>query len=739
MKYKTYLLPTRRSVISLTVAALWLSVTASVWHAAAAGEERHPAASAMALSRLGGAGLIAMPTARFPELSGVFAGGAVGGGKDRDLFVGAWPMPWLELVLRRTVGRHEAGGDRLEDQALDLRVWLGTESRWSPALAIGWRDLADGGTSSEYVVFSKRLYNLDFSLGLGWGRLAESESLPGLPGGLGRGAQADRKPDEGGPSDWFTGDAIGVFGGVAYHLGDPDVTFALEYDSRRRRAERTFDPSVSTGMPLSVGISYRPTPWIDFSVGLERGDTGFLRLAVRLGLEDRKPRAFARSKSVKAHAGRTAAPAEQGYRQPADPVAPVKSTGATGHKTVRRSVNLAGRGAGAGEAAFPPAPAIGAAALTALSESSALPETVTVIAHQDGFAPTKITLLGRDLARVREQHGSPEELWQKAEIIPLVASSETEAEVDPAAPLSLGTPYRLLIAPRLQVGLNEPEAAPILRALTDVMVSTRLAKGLVAEGGLRLDLADTLDRMDRRARAADAVRSDVAHFADGFPASLNRAQLGWAVRPHPSWYGLVSVGVVEEMFAGVGVEALYRPFRSRWNVGAEMHQLWKRRPRAWPSLRTDSGRLSGHATVSLDSADARRTVMLSVGRYLGRDWGASLDLTHRFDRGWVLGTSITATNGVDAESIGNDPLGPFFAFGLSLTIPLGMVDAGLGPVRFAPTIEAGTLGRDAGQRVERATTLRSLTDATSYGRIGSSWPRLFETGTDNAVSAAETD
>lgn len=393
-----------------------------------------------------------------------------------------------------------------------------------------------------------------------------------------------------------------------------------------------------------------------------------------------------------------------------------------------RRVDLGGRGDGLGEPVLPPAEAIGAAARAALAAVPEVPDAVRVTAQVDGFAPTAVTLNGPALAQALAYRGSAEELWQDALVEPEPDSEPARSGSEVREAAEAPSPFvRALIAPRLQVSLTEPESAAVLRAFTDASLTAPLAEGLVAGLGARLDLADTLDRLQRDPAVTDdrAVRSDVADFAGGFPVSLNTAHLRWAGRVLSDGYALLSAGMLEEMFAGVGGELLYRPFRSRWSLGGELYRVWKRRPGALPSLRTDGDRLTGFGRVAYDGPDARQTVALSAGRYLGRDWGTSLDYLNRFDSGWVLGASLTVTNGLEGRPNRNEDTEPWFAYGLSLTLPLGATEPLGLPVRLAPSFETRTLGRDAGQRLERPTSLRRLTDATGYGRIGASWPGLL--------------
>jgi hypothetical protein len=64
------------------------------------------------------------------------------------------------------------------DRAFDLKLRLWQENAWRPALAVGLQDVIGTGLyAGEYVVASKRFWDVDVSLGLGWGRLGTGADI----------------------------------------------------------------------------------------------------------------------------------------------------------------------------------------------------------------------------------------------------------------------------------------------------------------------------------------------------------------------------------------------------------------------------------------------------------------------------------------------------------------------------------------------------------------------------------
>ena len=91
----------------------------------------------------------------------------------------ASPFSWMESSYRYTEVKNQkygpssfSGNQSLKDKGFDLKIRLSKEGLYIPAIALGLRDIAGTGlSSSEYLVATKRINNLDVTLGLGWGVL----------------------------------------------------------------------------------------------------------------------------------------------------------------------------------------------------------------------------------------------------------------------------------------------------------------------------------------------------------------------------------------------------------------------------------------------------------------------------------------------------------------------------------------------------------------------------------------
>jgi hypothetical protein len=98
------------------------------------------------------------------------------------------------------------------------------------------------------------------------------------------------------------------------------------------------------------------------------------------------------------------------------------------------------------------------------------------------------------------------------------------------------------------------------------------------------------------------------------------------------------------MYGGVGGEVLYRPLDERWAVGVEANWVKQRDFDQRFSFR-DYSVATGHASFYYMWGEERRVVSaISAGRYLAKDWGATLAVSRAFDNGVTMGAYATKTD-----------------------------------------------------------------------------------------------
>jgi hypothetical protein len=209
------------------------------------------------------------------------------------------------------------------------------------------------------------------------------------------------------------------------------------------------------------------------------------------------------------------------------------------------------------------------------------------------------------------------------------------------------------------------------------------------------------------------VRTDANRYNDETNIGLFRLAGDYVFDIAPNVYGKVSAGFLEQMFAGAGGEILYRPANSRLAFGGELYYVKQRDFDTLFSFR-DYEVLTGHASVYYDTPYAHWNVALHAGRYLARDWGATLELSRRFPNGWEVGAFATLTD-VPFSEFGEGS----FDKGITLSIPL---DWGLSrDTKSTASVALRPIQRDGGQRLNPGSRLFGLTRSGSRGEITPQW------------------
>ena len=206
-------------------------------------------------------------------------------------------MPWLEGTLRYTEITNRSfsiGGldsdEAFQDRGADLKFLLFDERRLVPQIAFGLQDgIGTGLFSGEYLVASKRYYDFDFSLGVGWGYFASGSSIKNplikfsdtfreRSGAEGLGGEANF-------GSYFTGENIGFFGGVEWKTPIKGLILKLEASTQDYQSE-PLGINFDRGYPINFGFVYSPFPWVELTAAQERGNTIMIRAGLRANFHE---------------------------------------------------------------------------------------------------------------------------------------------------------------------------------------------------------------------------------------------------------------------------------------------------------------------------------------------------------------------------------------------------------------------------------------------------------------------
>ncbi|MDB4210520.1 YjbH domain-containing protein, partial [Gammaproteobacteria bacterium] len=206
----------------------------------------YPYFSQPTYSNYGTVGLIQMPSAR------MHPGGTVGfTWTHADPYlrgsVMGHPFDWFEASYQYTDVNNYlysdspefSGTQSYKDKSFDAKFRLIKERDYIPQIAVGFRDF--GGSAlfaAEYIVASKLIGNIDFTLGLGFGTISNRNIANPLAKidsrfeSRDRAAMADTQGGEINYGKFFGGKDAGLFGGVEIYLPKLKGTrLKIEYDT----------------------------------------------------------------------------------------------------------------------------------------------------------------------------------------------------------------------------------------------------------------------------------------------------------------------------------------------------------------------------------------------------------------------------------------------------------------------------------------------------------------------------
>lgn len=650
----------------------------------------------------GGVGLMQTPTARMAP-AGELSVSASRTSPYSRYSVSLQPFEWLEGSFRYTsISNRKYGPDSLsgdqsyKDKAVDVKLRLWQESHWAPELALGFRDVGGTGLfASEYLVANKRYENFDFSAGIAWGYLGNRGDFDSPAGWL-----DDRfktRPEGEGTGDvntnaYFRG-RPSLFGGVTYQTPWEPLSLKVEYEGNDYKNEPLDNP-IKQDSPINIGAVFKLADSVDLSAGWERGNTAMFGITVHTNFVSRK--ASAKTFDPPAERLPTHAPATAADQVNWANVSQRLQNNA-GYKVER----IAQRGSellvyGEQTTYFYSAKAVGRASRILDNSVNADIDWFTLVNKRYDM-PLEETSVPRETFReVVNNEEALQSLHRAVEVNAAVPHTETTLYNQARAPLTFG----------VGLGYKQNVGGPdglLYQLSADADAEYRFTPNTWWSGMLSANLLNNYDHFTYDAPSGlPRVRTDLRKYLTTSDVTMPTFQFNHAEQLDKDLYGMVYGGYLESMFAGVGGEVLFRPVGQRWSVGGDLNYVRQRDFNQGFGLR-DYSTVTGHITGYTDLPyDAQAAV--SVGRYLARDWGATIDLSREFANGVRFGAWATLTTASKAE-YGEGS----FDKGIYISIPFDELMS-VSTMRRANIIWS-PLTRDGGARLSRGYSLHAMTDS----------------------------
>lgn len=728
-------------------------------------------------SNYGGVGLLDMRNARFMPDGDLSLNVDVKQPDDRVALT-FQALPWLEATFRYTINYAlpPVGQRALYDRSFDLKFRLSREDEYLPQVAVGFQDILGTGVySAEYLVASKEWGPLDFTLGMGWGRLSTRAAFPNplrlISSKFGI-RPGDNSPTGGTPliTSLFRGPDVGLFGGIEYQTPIPKLTFKLEYssDAYKRETQRS---GINYGaFPLDAGLTYRFWSDVDLDLAFMQGREISANITIILDPTkpawpfriDPPPPFKARSEEElqavtaaltqdghdddvpwRVHFVDLTAPNGASDSRPADPTlkGPIAKSemapqaGPILTKSEPSPVEIIAKMRGAIEAQRLDVESIEIAGNIVkveisnthyLRDAEAIARVLRVLSD---VAPARImafqvstSIYGMPLTTVTVPRAQTDALARHSSTPAELWTSAVFADAKPDLAHVNGRDYPTFswsLYPAVQEDLFDPNNPTYLGFGVGGSTHVDLLRGFTFDAQATWSIWNDFDSITRTSNSVlPHVRSDIAQYLKHGATGIDDLTMSYYSKLAPDLYGRVTAGYIESMFAGVGGEVLYRPIGSRFAVGADLFQVYQR----------DFDRLfgvqhynvaTGHVSVYYETPFYDITAVVRGGRYLAGDYGATFELYRRFDTGILVGGWFTLTN-VSSARFGEGS----FDKGIRIVIPLEWGVPFGTPTKYE--FDLRPIQRDGGQPLNNDAILYDMTQTSSAGDLSRQWSDVFK-------------
>ena len=608
-------------------------------------------------------GLINMPTARFYD-EGSHGITLYDGTPDQKITLTSSPYNWLEASFFYTniqnrryclVTSDPVCSQDYKDKGFNFKIRLKEEGIF-PAIAVGINDIAGTGLySSEYVVASYGINNLDFHIGLGWGTLNGSKNRINNPLGYIADNFKDRPKnfeDEGGQfqaSRYFSGREASPFFGISYSI-NKKILLKLENDTTLIPGKVGYEDAKSS---ISFGMDYQINK--NFSVGASKERDNYFSL-----------RFIYKNNPVNSKKTYIYEPAE------------VKNDW---NKYTKLRANLENNGIGVNKI---------------VESSDAIGIELTQFVHPN------LNIIEEIISTAKLESGIKKDIKKDLRIANLQALSEYDKAFEANANLiyerkrnkRFNTDTKLTLRPFLASREEFFKGAILLENNSEYIIRDNF----FFSSNLKYSLADNFD--DLIYPPVDIypaqVRSDVKEYLKNFDQGviIGRAQFDYHLSPKKNNHIMLSAGILEEMFSGFGFEYLYFKEKSNFAVGIEVFDVVKR------DYKMQFGTLDYKNTTGSVNFYYRNfniipfDAKISYGEYLAGDEGVTFEFSRSFINGTEFGVFATFTD-VSSEQFGEGS----FDKGIFFNVPVfgNFINYSWRP-----------LTKDPGARLNRKNTLHDL-------------------------------
>ena len=598
------------------------------------------------------------------------------------------------------------------DRSFDLRVLVLEESNWLPAVSVGLQDLMGTGLySSEYIAATKELFpGFKVTAGLGWGRLGSYGSV-GDP----LGPRPDNNVGEGGKpnfNQWFHG-PMAPFGGIEWQPTDR-LGFKIEYSSDAYTLETEDRDVFKRDSPFNFGVEYQVSERMRVGAYYLYGNEVGVNLTFAVNpARPPIPLTMDAPRNIEPRPRGTWTTDWVSDQAQKDQITRVFSLMLDKDGLTLESLDLQAHSATVRYQDFKYDSAPNGVGRVARAMSAALPasvETFHIVPVVWGQPTSQITVQRSDLESLEFSAQPGQALWMRSQM--------ADAGNLPAAPAVPGFYPNFFggIEPYVRVSYFDPDAPFRWEVGVRAQGNVEVSRGLVLSGSVRQPITGTLDDVARVSNSVlPHVRSDWPLYESMDP-KLEYLTLTQYFRPGKDFWAKVQAGYLEDMYAGVAGEVLWRPVNSPLALSAELAYVAQRDYDMAFGLQ-DYSVATGFVSAYYDFGQGYLG-QVNVGQYLAGDHGATFSLSRYFADGFSVGAFFTLTD-VSFEDFGEGS----FDKGIRVQIPLTWFTGRPSQTVYGTTIRP--IQRDGGQPLNLRNRLYSIVRNDNAANYEVQWGRFW--------------
>ena len=690
-------------------------------------EDYYPYELGPTSSNYGNTGLLEMPSARLMK-EGTVKFGISASYPNEYTFLTTSPFSWLEAGYRYTEQKTRkygpfiySGNQTLKDKGFDIKFRVLEESFYLPSVAIGVRDMAGTGLfSGEYIVGSKKFGHLDLSVGIGWGLLGADGNIRNPLTSLHEGfkTRSASYGTEGGEfnvADWFSGERAALFGGFEYSFPKQGLSLKLEYDTSNPDLGIS-GPAMEVKNRFNIGVTRSFGKFLDLGLSFERGTQVRFSFVMKgnyaeegmvpkletpknvIPLDAKQKELVASDKEILYRSLNKSLKEESLFIQGATYYGNTLDVAISQQK--HRS--------------YPRAAGRTARIASALAPNDV--ENINIFLQNGDIEFASINLDRKEFDKVLNKTSSDTELLYKSSLVGASGNPQyNQAEFQPTIKFPA---FSWSMTPALRHQIGGPEAFYLGQLWWKINTTVIFRRGLSLNTVFGIDIYNNFAEFENPSVSPlPHVRSDIQEYLLEGKNNIARMRLSYMWSPYKDLFAKVDVGLIEEMFGGVGGEVYYRPFESKLSVGLTMHKVKQRGFKQQFKFR-EYETVTGHLGLYYDLPQGV-TAQVLMGKYLAGDKGGTLDLSRRFNSGFTLGIFATKTN-VSKEDFGEGSFDKGFYFSIPIDLFYPSYEPGYIPFGLHP------LTKDGGAILNHQNSLYSLFGGTSKESILRDWKDLLD-------------